>query len=306
MKKYLLVVTLTCLITLSLSSQESRTVTYYSDDSIRLEMDVMVPQTSDNDKKPLFIYVHGGGFAGGERSAGIPISKFLSAKGFVTASITYTLYMKDKNFSCEGIVSEKIKAIRYGVSDLWLATKYFLSHADEYKIDTTQIFIGGSSAGAEVCLHAPFWDYTKMNLYNTHLTHGFKYAGVVAGAGAIMDLNLITKENMIPIMMFHGTCDVLVPYATAAHHYCDPSSSGWLMLFGSASIYKYITELGGAATLYTFCGGGHEYSNTLFEENMETVYSFCKQVLKKEKNQEHVIVPTNKSCERSEKYVFCR
>ena len=41
-----------------------------------------------------------------------------------------------------------------------------------------------------------------MSLFKTNLSPTFKYAGIVSGAGAIMDLNLITKQNALPTLYF--------------------------------------------------------------------------------------------------------
>lgn len=265
----------------TLSAQEMKPITYYEDDSTKLELDLFLPEkiTSEN-PKPVFLFVHGGGFASGNRASGHSIAKYLAQKGFVTASISYELYMKDKSFSCDGILSEKIKAIQYSVNHIWLATAFMLENASEYNIDASNFFIGGSSAGAEAVLHAQYWDYERMNWYiNKKLPSNFRYAGVVSGAGAIMDLNLITKQNAIPTFLFHGNKDRIVPYATAAHHYCPPNSPGWLMLFGSLSIYEHIENLDTSTTLVTYDGAGHEKSATLFFEDMELIHHFLENAM---------------------------
>ncbi len=289
----------------SLFGQTQRTLTYYKDKSMSLEMDVFIPKNEANVKMPVFIYVHGGGFSSGSRNDGHAICKHLANSGYITASISYTLYMKDKSFSCDGVTGEKVKAIQFAVNDLWLATA-FLTEIHDLNIDPSKIFIGGCSAGAEVVLHAQHWNYEKMNIYEKQLPAGFKYAGIIAGAGAIMDINMITRENMVPTMMFHGNCDLLVPYGTAAHHYCDPNSPGWLMFFGSYSIFQHLEELGCCSKLYTYCGGGHEFANTLFEKDLQNVQSFLADVISDRKYTEHVIISTDNSCELSKKYIFCK
>lgn len=286
-------------------AEEFQTLTYYMDDSTKLELDLFMPDSVLFDQSPVLIYVHGGGFSNGNRTAGHNLCEYLSEKGFVSASITYRLYMKDKSFSCDGILSEKIKAIQYAANHLWLATRYFIEQKDIYEIDTGKIFVAGSSAGAETVLHGAFWDYEMMNMYSDSLPKHFKYAGLIAGAGAIMDLNLITTESMIPVMMFHGNNDPLVPYGTAAHHYCETNAPGWLMFFGSYSIYNHITTLGGTTELMTYCGGGHEIAGKHFYKEIQPVYAFLLKVLNNEKFQEHQIINTGKHTEMSSGYKFC-
>lgn len=305
MKKYLLLLLAFYTFT-SAKAQEFKTVIYFANDSLKLEMDVFVPKTKSEDKFPLLVHVHGGGFAIGERAWDHTIVKQAAAEGFVAASISYTLYMKGKSFSCDGILPEKIKAIQIAANQLQQAVIYFLKNQIAYSIDPKKVFISGSSAGAETALHAAFWDTKMMSVYPEKLPEGFAYAGVISGAGAIMDLNLITPKNLVPVMFFHGSCDTTVPYATAAHHYCPPNSPGWLMLFGSYSIYNHIIDLKGNTKLVTFCGGGHEYSGELFNKDPQQVTTFMKAVLKGEKQQSHIVVPTGKECQKHTEYDFCR
>jgi predicted peptidase len=288
-----------------LSAQKYTTIKYYAEDTIKLELDLFMPDKSGKISHPLVIFLHGGGFSNGDKASGYDFCKFLAKKGIVAATMNYTLYMKDKNFSCDGILSEKIKAIQYAVNDLWLATTFFIKNSGQYHIDTSQIFIAGSSAGAETVLHAAFWDFETMNIYKNMIPATFKYAGLIEGSGALMDLNVVTDKSLIPVLMFHGNDDQLVPYATAAHHYCKTNASGWLMLFGSYSIYNYFISLGGSAHLITYCGGGHEYSAELFEHDQQPVVDFIQDVLNNKKFQEHTIVPTGKKTVRSSVYKFC-
>lgn len=275
------------------SAQEFKTLTYFTNDSTKPELDLFLPKNVKG-ATPLFIHVHGGGFSGGERQSDHDICRYLAGKGIASSAISYTLYMKGKSFSCDGILTEKVKAIQLAVNDLWQATLFFIDHSKEYNIDTSKIFISGSSAGAETVLHAAYWDQKRMSLYPRQLPQGFKYAGLVSGAGAIIDLNLITQDNIIPTMLFHGSCDTVVPYGTAAHHYCPTGSPGWLMLFGSYSIFNHIKTLTPNAHLMSYCGGGHEYSAEAFHNDPASIYSFILKVLKKENDGKHEVVATAK------------
>jgi poly(3-hydroxybutyrate) depolymerase len=289
----------------SANAQEFKTLTYFVNDSLKLELDLFLPPVKGKEKRPLLVHVHGGGFAGGKSADGHHIAKYAASQGYVGVSINYTLYMKDKNFSCDGILPEKIKAIQIAANQLQQAVVYLLDNADTYNIDPAKVFLSGSSAGAETILHAVFWGPKMMELYPGRLPMGFRYAGIIAGSGAIMDLNLITKNNIVPIMCFHGSCDVTVPYGTASHHYCEPGCSGWLMLFGSYSIYNYAKTLTDNTHLVTYCGGGHEYSDEVFAKEPQRVIDFMNRVLNHRKDGEHVVIATGKDCERNDAYPFC-
>ncbi|MDX2432288.1 MAG: alpha/beta hydrolase [Bacteroides sp.] len=259
--------------------EDFQSLTYYSNDSLSVDLDIFLPDQMLEGGNPLVIYVHGGGFSNGTRDAGHKLARHLAEQGIACASISYTLYMEGKSFGCDGILSEKVRAIQIAASQLWLATAYLNKYSGQFNIDTTRIFIAGSSAGAETVLHAAHWDREQMQFFEQNLSPDFRYAGVISGAGAIMDLNLISPENMIPTMLFHGDDDQLVPYGIAAHHYCPPSSPGWLMLFGSGAIAQHLQKLGGTCQLTTFLGGGHSFAGAFFYQDQEPVADFINRVL---------------------------
>jgi dienelactone hydrolase len=294
-KLLLTAILLFCLFPVTLvNAQDYETYTYFQNDSLSLDLDLFLPDNPSQGDVPLVIYVHGGGFSTGERSSGHNLAKHLVKNNIACASITYTLYMKDKSFGCDGILSEKIKAIRIAASQLWQATDYLIQKREQYYLDTSRIFIAGTSAGAEAVLHAACWDRSSMQLYRQALPGEFEYAGVISGAGAIMDLNLITAENKLPMMFFHGDEDPLVPYATASHHYCPPHSSGWLMLFGSYSIAEHLRSLNGTYSLTTFRDGGHSYAGAFIHQNQQPVVEFINRVLSGEQFREHHLIETDK------------
>lgn len=261
-------------------AQNFETLTYFESDSLSLELDLFMPDMPDQSKNiPLVVYVHGGGFMGGDRTGGHALAKELVKEGIACASISYTLYMKGKSFSCDGITSEKVKAIQIAASQLWHATAFLLDNAEKYHFDRDQIFIGGSSAGAETVLHGAYFDRQKMQLFGKALPEDFRYAGIISGAGAVMDLNMITQENAIPTMLFHGDADNLVPYATAAHHYCPPTATGWLMFFGSYTIAQHMEKLGKSCEFISFTNGGHYYAGAFIHRDQERTIAFIQRVL---------------------------
>ena len=287
------------------TAQKMSTVSYFQNDTLKLDLNLFLPEKKSNRKLSLVLFAHGGGFAGGQSKDGNIFCEYLAKNGYAAATINYTVYMKNKKFSCDGILTEKVKAFQFGANDMWLATSYFVENAKNYNIDVSKIFISGSSAGAETALHAAFWDRDLMKIYSLKLPENFKYAGIISGAGAMMDLNLITPSNVIPAFFFHGSGDVTVPYGTASHHYCKTNASGWLMLFGSYSIYNKLVDMNQSASLYTFCGGGHEYAGTLFEKEPQYILAFLNDVLEGKKFQNHAIVATGKKNDISAAYKFC-
>jgi len=220
MKAYLILYSFLFLVSNAFSQETNfKTIEYFKNDTLSLALDYFSPNNERGNPTPLFIFVHGGGFSGGSRESGHEICKFLSENGIASASISYTLYMKGKSFSCDGILSEKMKAIQLASNQFLLATQYFIDNADEFNIIKNKIYAAGSSAGAETVLQAVYGNRSLAKYFKLTLPTNFRYAGLISGAGAIADINNVNPSTQIPALFFHGTCDKLVPYATAPHHY---------------------------------------------------------------------------------------
>lgn len=285
-------------------AQEVKTVTYFQNDTLKLDLDLYLPKVKAGEKIPVIMFAFGGGFSGGDRTSEKDFGKFMSQNGYAVASISYSLYMKGKDFGCKGTLTEKIKAIQIGVSDMWQATGFLIENANKYNLDTSKIFISGISAGAEIGFQASFWDYKLMNLYKSNLPENFKYKGFIGGSGAIQDINLITKEKAIPMLLAHGNSDDTVPYNAGSHRSCPTNASGWLILFGSYAVYNHMNDLHKDIELITFCGGGHEFSGYLFHDGKQYVLDFVNDVLNGKKFESHLIMPSKKG-KGSGGYLFC-
>ena len=71
---------------LTTKAQEYKTLTYFANDSTKVELDLFLPKTTGKAKLPLLIFMHGGGFGGGKRADGHHICKYASQNGYVAAS----------------------------------------------------------------------------------------------------------------------------------------------------------------------------------------------------------------------------
>ena len=84
-------------------------------------------------KKPLFLYIHGGGWISGITKMRDPYIVNWAEKGFFTASISYS-------YAPQEIFPTQIK-------EIFTAIDQICDRADELKIDTENIVIAGESAG---------------------------------------------------------------------------------------------------------------------------------------------------------------
>lgn len=260
---------------------------YAEKDGEQLIVDVYEPENSDKNR-PLIIFMHGGGFAGGspKNEAEVKFAETAAKKGYVVGLISYRLVRKGKGFGCDFNAEGKIETFRLAAEDFMDAAIFMKSNAEKYNIDSEKIIIGGSSAGAEAVLDAvynPDLMFPQEKKYKD-----LHFSAVISLAGAIVDSRYLTEQNSIPGIFFHGTSDQLVPFATAAHHYCDPENPGYLILDGAETIVKKLKALDESYLLYSFEGAGHEISGMPFEY-FPQIFLFLKQVaLENSKIQSHI------------------
>ncbi len=271
------------------------TFTYAFKDGQSLDMDVYSPAFDQETRRPLIFYVHGGGFTGGTRNDG-GIQKFcrrLAGYGYVVSSISYRLTRKDTptGFGCDCPAVDKLNTFNEAVEDVQDATYFMIQRRESFGIDPQKIILSGSSAGAETVLNAAY-----LPPYCYGLDSGpVSYAGVISMAGAIPDTAKIYNESAVPSLLFHGTCDNLVPYASAPHHYCKENQAGYIMLHGGYTIAQKLKKLGTPYWLITYCNAGHEIAGTPMNDNFNEIIEFCySYVVHKGTGQKTTIIKTDK------------
>ena len=144
-------------------------------------------------------------------------------------------------------------SIALAVEDVYAATDYLLKNATQLNIDTTQIIISGSSAGAIAVLQA---DYEKRNSKpaSKTLSKPFQYAGVIAFSGSIFSHEGTPSYTVAPAptLLFHGSADKLVPYNNTRFLHIG--------MFGSNTLAKQFRKNSYPYLFYSMEGNGHEVS----------------------------------------------
>lgn len=256
-------------------AQAQTRITYDIKGKDTLYMDHYAPSGNPNGMSVIF--VHGGGFSGGDPKNQRPFAEGMSRRGYNIFVISYRLYLKDSSFSCNTPTPVKLKAVRLAVEDAADASKYIISNAASLQVDTGRLFIAGSSAGAETILQLLYNPFASSDPARFDFFRQQRFKGAMVFAGALIDINTMRKDNYIPTLLMHGTKDQLVPFGTAAHHYCNGNAAGWLMLFGAKTIYEQVKSWRKQVVLYTYEGKGHEVSNRMFRE-FEKMDGFMKSV----------------------------
>jgi poly(3-hydroxybutyrate) depolymerase len=234
-----------------------------------LYVDFYEPAGDVMEKRPLIIWVHGGSFLGGSRTEAdmVALSQRFARKGYACASISY----RTGFFPIDS--TNSVRAVVRAVQDLKGAIRFFYKDAatdDTYRIDTDNIFIGGSSAGAITALHVAYltedcelYDYlnasqqaTLGGLEGTSGNPGYStnVKGVLNGAGALARYSWMdASEVNIPLASVHGTNDGTVTYNRGMVNPGVPL----MYLDGSRLLHERACALDMDNQLYTFYGAGH-------------------------------------------------
>lgn len=232
-----------------------------------LFMDIYEPIGDQQEKRPLMLWVHPGGFLLGDKSADdmVALCDSFARRGYVTASIGYRLGFNP--LSSES--SER--AVYRGVQDVHAAIRYMYEFHDVYNIDTNYTFVGGSSAGSVATLHLAYLDQSEApssvygNLVSPDLgniestgnaySHTVELAGIVNLWGALGDSSYIEVDEVVPSLHIHGEADGVVPFGVGA-----PFGAPTLNpTHGSRAIHNQLDLLGIDHKFHPFAGQDHEF-----------------------------------------------
>jgi hypothetical protein len=181
------------------------------------------------------------------------------------------------------------------VQDLRAAVRFFYKDkktTDTYKIDTNNIYVGGSSAGAITALHLAYLnqecevsDYLSQatitqlgGLEGTSGNPGYssKVRGVLNGCGALARYSWLEAGD-VPIASVHGTNDGTVKYNRGIVNPGIPI----IYLDGSRMIHERACAVGVENQFYTFKGAPHvPYASSA--AYMDTTVNFFRDFLIKQ------------------------
>ena len=291
------------------SSVTKTTVNYsdvYNDNAH--SMDIYIADGDAEINRPVIIYMHGGSFLGGDKSAidCVDFCESFAKKGYVTASANYRLANDAQSFAL--YQEEQYTTVLKVVSDIKGAIRYFrksLVNGNPYGIDGNAIFIGGYSAGAVAAIHSAYIDsisdlpvsityidiltgqsvdFNPQNLVNTiggNLegdagNYGFssEVSGVISFAGGINDINWIDSYDE-PIVSCQGDADQIVNYN------CGPGLNipTVFTLCGAAEIHPKANIEGVINDYLVLTGEGHEWcsagnNSPLFSQALDFTSAF--------------------------------
>jgi len=107
-------------------------------DAVRVG-DVYLPKNEEKKLRPAVLYIHGGGWSGGDKLQSSDMPKALAAHGFVVFNMNYRLVHAGGEFPANFL-------------DVKDAMAFLASKSDEWKIDKAKIAVMGGSAGAHLAM----------------------------------------------------------------------------------------------------------------------------------------------------------
>lgn len=211
--------------------------------SIPLKLDIYTPD-NDIENRPVFMFIHGGGFSGGTKQQAqiIDLANYYASRGWVFISIDYrlnndsgTVPQKWIDFATGNVPNNVFQflAIYPAQRDAKAAMRWVVANAETYKINPNFITVGGGSAGAITALTLGISepeDYRDEithtqdpTLPNTNLEQDFQVKTIIDFWGSKVALDALDSiyghqrfdRDNPPLFIAHGTEDTTVHFREA-------------------------------------------------------------------------------------------
>lgn len=236
-----------------------------------LKLDVFEPVGDTAAKRPLVIAVFGGSFITGSKNASDIDAwcRQLAKRGYVTAAPSYRLGF---NLAQQGA---SVRAGYRAIQDVRAAIRYLKANATQYKIDTTQIFMVGNSAGAITALQVAYatdvnrpaesfgipnsgvdsTDLGCMDCSTNSLPHTVEVKGVIGLWGAVLNLRMLDSSDRTKALLIHGDNDNVVP-VDSGYAFNNPL---FPRMYGSRVMKPILDSLGIYNELNVYAGQPHNF-----------------------------------------------
>ncbi len=243
-------------------------------DGVDLQLWIKFPPShKPEDSAPVILFFFGGGWRSGSPQQFDAHADWLAARGMVAVLVDYRVASR------HGVVAKEC------VSDAKSAIRYVRQHAARLGIDPHRVVASGGSAGghlAAAIATVPGFDASGDDSSISAVPNAlalFNPAVVLAPVDGIMDgrgdrsaelaermgtdpVKLSPYHNLSkgapPTIIFHGTGDTTVPFATVA------------------AFQKKMVELGNRCELVAYKGAGHGFFNFERDHNANFVDSMCR------------------------------
>jgi acetyl esterase/lipase len=239
------------------------------------------PEATSNKKYPLVIYCHAGSFVGGTRNDVASDCDILRRQGFACAAIDYRVgYAEDKTRTeCNADTASLMMAIYRAMQDVNASIRFLYANADLYSLDTSYIFVAGTSAGGTLTLFDTYINDSIAKIYYSYcydslgslqksgnkLPYKYNVKAIAPMWGGMPDLGLITPKSVKPAILFKGGLDRNLPDGSGYFQGC----TNYPLYLAGIGIYN-ATRAAGAPCVYHFnpLGQHAAYDDLFCAENI--------------------------------------
>ena len=174
-----------------------------------LQLDIYQPKGMTK-PAPLLVFIHGGGWRGGDRADYLVYLTHFAKLGYVTATVSYRFLKEAPYPAC--------------VEDIMDAVQFFYKNGEKYNYDPDRICLIGGSAGSHLAMLAAY---------------GWKKQGTVT------DSTTASPHKIKAVVEIYGPVDFTTPYARD-----HPTITGFMaksyqeapQLYVEASPITYVTK----------------------------------------------------------------
>lgn len=245
----------------------TRIVTYKHLPSRELTLHVFEPEGFKTaDRRPCYIVIHGGGWAGGLPARMYPFAAHFAKLGMVGISVEYRLLKSGSGNTVFDCVKDGRSAVRY-----------VRKHAAKFGIDPQKIVVSGGSAGGHVAVGTALLDDVNEGGEDTSVSpmpnalillfpvidtspEGYGQAKIGTRWKELSPVDHV-KSGIPPTITFHGTGDTVTPFA------------------GAKRFHEEMLKAGNRSELVVNDGGVHGYlmrTAPLYNECMEKSEAFLR------------------------------
>lgn len=121
--------------------KEIRNIEYKNVKGKSLQLDMYIPENLQK-PAPLLVFIHGGGWKGGERSDYLVYLVAFAKKGYITSTVSYRLLQDGLYPACAEDITE--------------AFRWYFGNGDKYGYDPDRIAVIGGSAGGHLAMLAAY------------------------------------------------------------------------------------------------------------------------------------------------------
>ncbi len=234
-----------------------------------LRADFFLPENDTETRRPVVVLLFGGAYVSGSRQdADIThIARYFAKRGYVAVTIDY------RTGIALPTTTEWAKAAIRAVHDLKAFIRFLKKsvavEGNPYGIDTSRIYVGGSSAGAFTALHAAYvsslaelaeapevdtaYVSSQGGLEGNSGNPGYssRFAAAFSLSGGMLRASWIEPTDVPAVVCMHGTGDATVPYRSGTVPFIPVQVDGGYVVDSVAGVR------GLYHALFTWQGAGH-------------------------------------------------